>query len=105
MTGTTTHSATTMDLDLDKVFLQQNIRRYLVRMCVNILIRRPARRRWAAALEVLRDAEIALAGVHRELDMGFLQQNIRLYLVRMYANISRDSQRTLCFARAASPAR
>ena len=41
----------------------------------------------------------------RDLDMGFLQQNIRLYLVRMYVSIPRDSQRMLCFARAASPAR
>ena len=56
MTGTTTHSATTMDRDLDMGFLQQNIRLYLVRMYVNIIIRRPARRRYAATQETLRRA-------------------------------------------------
>ena len=44
-------------LDLDMVFLQQNIRLYLVRVFANIIIRYPARRRYAAALETLRRAQ------------------------------------------------
>ena len=61
MTCTTTHSATTMDLDMDMVFLQQKIRLYLARMFANIIIRYPARRRYAATLETLRRAQFFAA--------------------------------------------
>ena len=60
---TTTHSATTMDLDMDMVFLQQKIRLYLARMFANIIIRYPARRRYAATLETLRRAQFFAAEI------------------------------------------
>ena len=61
MTCTTTDSATTMDLDMDMVFLQQKIRLYLARMFANIIIRYPARRRYAATLQTLRRAQFCAA--------------------------------------------